>query len=682
MIHNFSLSISQKSNELKNKLSKSLEHQINETSINFISNFYEKGILINIKNKCINQTINSTFNKIFTKIIDLKYSSLNYLENGTNFLEQTLNSIDSLKSLVLENMQNDIKLTLQNIINSNLDNFIEKSLNLFNEYKNIFEKNINENSFKNEIVKNVLISFPLQNFLFKIMETFYKNQTYFINNKIKAPLINEIEMNLNLTKIVLNNNINSINTQISLNLDKIKEQIKENLKTFENNLNSLQLFSQNQINDFSTSFENVENLYQIILSNFTSKLDKFTKIFYEIKNNITNSIKTNLKSIDNIDKKVSDKINGSTYYNLVNTNNTINNLLNNINNYVRNNIDNLYNYIINIIYKRNLLTTKDSKQNELRTLQTIDIKEITNTINDFTNKLNTIKTLFTQTTSTLKNSVSNFDIKLSNELTQIKHPINKLLNTINFIIDFDYFSEINEFLSEKVDSIITIVNSNIKQVKTFTNDIIFFSSDYSFQLVNNLNSLIKEKVPNIYKQILITILKRIITQNKKITKDFPPKILFKVTIVLYGVPLTFEINLTYGYFFKFSLSINESDITIVIDNNAGGYASINAKAYLNLYISEVGGYIKGLLGEGIVGIKPIFRLYDFKTDLIGYVQLKAFAFSFGVYTKIPWITFKKKCFKIFKKICIKIPIIKMKTLLLGVDIYKGLQKNKSWNLLF
>ena len=579
-------------------------------------------------------------------------------------------------------MQNDIKLTLQNIINSNLDNFIEKSLNLFNEYKNIFEKNINENSFKNEIVKNVLISFPLQNFLFKIMETFYKNQTYFINNKIKAPLINEIEMNLNLTKIVLNNNINSINTQISLNLDKIKEQIKENLKTFENNLNSLQLFSQNQINDFSTSFENVENLYQIILSNFTSKLDKFTKIFYEIKNNITNSIKTILKSIDNIDKKVSDKINGSTYYNLVNTNNTINNLLNNINNYVRNNIDNLYNYIINIIYKRNLLTTKDSKQNELRTLQTIDIKEITNTINDFTNKLNTIKTLFTQTTSTLKNSVSNFDIKLSNELTQIKHPINKLLNTINFIIDFDYFSEINEFLSEKVDSITTIVNSNIKQVKTFTNDIIFFSSDYSFQLVNNLNSLIKEKVPNIYKQILITILKRIITQNKKITKDFPPKILFKVTIVLYGVPLTFEINLTYGYFFKFSLSINESDITIVIDNNAGGYASINAKAYLNLYISEVGGYIKGLLGEGIVGIKPIFRLYDFKTDLIGYVQLKAFAFSFGVYTKIPWITFKKKCFKIFKKICIKIPIIKMKTLLLGVDIYKGLQKNKSWNLLY
>ena len=579
-------------------------------------------------------------------------------------------------------MQNDIKLTLQNIINSNLDNFIEKSLNLFNEYKNIFEKNINENSFKNEIVKNVLISFPLQNFLFKIMETFYKNQTYFINNKIKAPLINEIEMNLNLTKIVLNNNINSINTQISLNLDKIKEQIKENLKTFENNLNSLQLFSQNQINDFSTSFENVENLYQIILSNFTSKLDKFTKIFYEIKNNITNSIKTILKSIDNIDKKVSDKINGSTYYNLVNTNNTINNLLNNINNYVRNNIDNLYNYLINIIYKRNLLTTKDSKQNELRTLQTIDIKEITNTINDFTNKLNTIKTLFTQTTSTLKNSVSNFDIKLSNELTQIKHPINKLLNTINFIIDFDYFSEINEFLSEKVDSITTIVNSNIKQVKTFTNDIIFFSSDYSFQLVNNLNSLIKEKVPNIYKQILITILKRIITQNKKITKDFPPKILFKVTIVLYGVPLTFEINLTYGYFFKFSLSINESDITIVIDNNAGGYASINAKAYLNLYISEVGGYIKGLLGEGIVGIKPIFRLYDFKTDLIGYVQLKAFAFSFGVYTKIPWITFKKKCFKIFKKICIKIPIIKMKTLLLGVDIYKGLQKNKSWNLLY
>ena len=579
-------------------------------------------------------------------------------------------------------MQNDIKLTLQNIINSNLDNFIEKSLNLFNEYKNIFEKNINENSFKNEIVKNVLISFPLQNFLFKIMETFYKNQTYFINNKIKAPLINEIEMNLNLTKIVLNNNINSINTQISLNLDKIKEQIKENLKTFENNLNSLQLFSQNQINEFSTSFENVENLYQIILSNFTSKLDKFTKIFYEIKNNITNSIKTNLKSIDNIDKKVSDKINESTYYNLVNTNNTINNLLNNINNYVRNNIDNLYNYIINIIYKRNLLTTKDSKQNELRTLQTIDIKEITNTINDFTNKLNTIKTLFTQTTSTLKNSVSNFDIKLSNELTQIKHPINKLLNTINFIIDFDYFSEINEFLSEKVDSITTIVNSNIKQVKTFTNDIIFFSSDYSFQLVNNLNSLIKEKVPNIYKQILITILKRIITQNKKITKDFPPKILFKVTIVLYGVPLTFEINLTYGYFFKFSLSINESDITIVIDNNAGGYASINAKAYLNLYISEVGGYIKGLLGEGIVGIKPIFRLYDFKTDLIGYVQLKAFAFSFGVYTKIPWITFKKKCFKIFKKICIKIPIIKMKTLLLGVDIYKGLQKNKSWNLLY
>ena len=569
-------------------------------------------------------------------------------------------------------MQNDIKLTLQNIINSNLDNFIEKSLNLFNEYKNIFEKNINENSFKNEIVKNVLISFPLQNFLFKIMETFYKNQTYFINNKIKAPLINEIEMNLNLTKIVLNNNINSINTQISLNLDKIKEQIKENLKIFENNLNSLQLFSQNQIND----------LYQIILSNFTSKLDKFTKIFYEIKNNITNSIKTILKSIDNIDKKVSDKINESTYYNLVNTNNTINNLLNNINNYVRNNIDNLYNYIINIIYKRNLLTTKDSKQNELRTLQTIDIKEITNTINDFTNKLNTIKTLFTQTTSTLKNSVSNFDIKLSNELTQIKHPINKLLNTINFIIDFDYFSEINEFLSEKVDSITTIVNSNIKQVKTFTNDIIFFSSDYSFQLVNNLNSLIKEKVPNIYKQILITILKRIITQNKKITKDFPPKILFKVTIVLYGVPLTFEINLTYGYFFKFSLSINESDITIVIDNNAGGYASINAKAYLNLYISEVGGYIKGLLGEGIVGIKPIFRLYDFKTDLIGYVQLKAFAFSFGVYTKIPWITFKKKCFKIFKKICIKIPIIKMKTLLLGVDIYKGLQKNKSWNLLY
>ena len=716
------------------------ESEMNTSSETIVNKLTGQITEINIINSNIFKNTNETLDDIETDS-ESPFNDIDKNE-GTNLLSSGLNSIESYteSSMKLFSVNSDINTTekiISLIENLNLTKIPKNNFNNSNTLRilinlpakpNVIKK---EKKIPNKIDFYRLLQEP-KNF-FKPIELSYSIFKFNLIG-VKMSLSTVIKLNISEDRIETSVTLRVGMIELTLFTDyricNLKEPMIKTLKVIEQLVYNLTYIKENLfynlnndwINNFYTEAKNLidkldnmfdlsiifddsigalnEKIENLISENVNKNLSE--KEVYVIQNNITNSINITLKSIDNIDKKVSDKLNESTYYNLVNTNNSINNLLNNINNYVRNNIDNLYNYLINIIYRRNLLTTKDSKQNELRTLQTIDVKEITETVNDLVNELNTIKTLFTQTTSTLKNSVSKFEIKLSNELTQIKNPINKLLNilkslrivtyskdseTVKFIIDKENLTQIDNFLSEKVDSITTIVNSYIKQVKRCTNDIIFFSSDYSFELINNLTSFTRENVPNIYKQILITILKSVITQNIKLEKDFPPKVFLKVAVVLYGVPLKFEINLTYGYFFGFILSINENELTIVLDNYAGGHATINAKAYLDLFISEFGGYIKGLLGEGIVGIRPYFRLYDLKTNLIGYVQLKAFKFSLGVYTKIPWITFKKLCIKIrilfIKiKICIWIPIITKKTVLLGLDIYKGIKKYKSWNLLY
>ena len=494
---------------------------------NLLNVFNENNLISNILTNKIGSAINQ---ENILELINLT-SDETHVKNVAYVLKQSTANIHAVKNIIdyvnlsKENNFNINKINSQNISNINkILNMTNQSTNVLSSNKisnNIFSSNsinlsqqeIDQIQNSSNILKNINLS-EVQT-LSTVLRS-YKSEE--IRNVLNSPEIKNIQ---NIFKDFKTSNSNmSVQNLKSLNLitekidiNKINNITRKISHLNTNNIEDIQQVSET-INLHSDTFKNID-----LLSSKVQKISKLTSI-----ENITNK---DIVELINIHKSTENKNSFKISQNVTLSNQQVNNLINLSKSYSEN-VSAKNNYIENISQIN--LISNSIKNNQLfnTKLSSIEVKEIANSLNVFSNNKTEIKKLssiFNNRTiqsidQSFVDNVNVFQTKISNFADKSK--LKETIESLN-VTNKNYN---NIFSNYKISQIIkkSDLKENIEQINIFesgknSTTINKYSFDSNKKKIQNLYSELNLVQENKIERRTSQNISQVFSELNQVTKD-------------------------------------------------------------------------------------------------------------------------------------------------------------------
>lgn len=424
--------------------------------------------------------------------------------------------------------------------------------------------------------------------------------------------------------------------------------------------------------------QTVQNHLNVFLEKINFTFSPISKSFIFIKEDIELELLKTSNQINAIGKNKTKEVTNDLLDQFDITRNSLINTLNNLKEYVYNKAVLFEKELIVYFFPGNQLRALNSlnSPNQLQSSFSSS-KELRNAIDAMKTTLNKIKESISDLSciSEMNASYNQYKTRLTHGLKIMKGSFNQVIDKFPSLIDESVIQQITLNIDANIDKMKEDISSiHFEKVKNSTDAIITSFTQTPEIFVNKVLATVKNQIDIQHTNLLSKTLEQLQPQEKKKEINFPEIPILKTMVPLFGIPLIFGINFAYG--FHYGIKIFQKDYGIYLSVIGGGYAEIEARAYINLLITDFGGRITGLLGKGDIAISPHYSIKSFKVNLHASVFLIASRFSAAVFITYPTIEKNIICWGITFKTCITIPKITKKTAEYDLMTFEGKEYKK------
>ena len=619
-------SVSLMYNIQKKTFSKLMNELIEESFTDIISsysendgyNYYDAVIdqdfLNNIYPKLsyIDQAINDT-KEYTTLLFSAKNISDNesFIKNVSEYINKTFCTIyTESKEIIKNNTENKV----ESFIYKKLDEITET---LSNNIINLFSEKIlslfKTDEFKNNLNEKIINLLPKEfsNTLIQKLKKQYLNLTndlilIRLKDDFKEQLTEELAIIYNHLDELQKNTTNIVNKLNSFQVDESMKNINNIYNTYDNEIEKHKILKIDEETD-----KNIKGNITSLMTSINDQLDPMYKSFNEKieegKNAIEETIKKEIKFAENFEKNLDskNKINNSK-----NSYENISSIVNSVLTYSQN-------LFSNFVQKAKDQSATEEVENpiKLRNLEEFNHYLINGALEEFKNVYETFskKILQIKEYIELSSSRNNFISKTNSEINDIESYINSTYLYLNKTYPSEeldnYFSNIND----DVESIKILSNQFLRNESLIIDKIMYLIRDNITQIYPSIKDDFRKDVEDALKELIPIALKKINKIENRRENNFNDieissennEILSKITGKVN--------NISYSSYFSFD-STND---TILFEGNI----SANADGNINNEIDIFSEKINGTLGNGVIGIKVNYSVYDEKAYATAYAKL-------------------------------------------------------------
>ena len=632
----------------KEKIENIIENGYNLTITEFSSSYghsYLTQILKEISLFKIQQNLNNIEN-----IIQMNHEYLKLIINESLNIQELIKDVliniyNTISETISTNLNNDMEITLNNIISIFKEETNNQITNLFTNY---IISTLHDNNFKKSFTQNIIDLFPKEftdGYINKLNNNY--NELTESNNlgDFKSSTITQ----LNNAKINFVNTLNSFKEEMNgivslLTIIQISDDLKYNVLLHLTNY-------QNNYNEYPKSFEfSLSDSSKEAMTNLIN--NKIYEIIYPIVNSYT-------EKDDLIKNKLTERISlFGDYVTEVKTNSNSNNIIDKTTNSFNSLIeikDNIKNYIFGQIEEFKERFEKELKKkykDESRILESenieFNIKNILSNIEKIKTTLETISKEIQITNEYLNISkqYSMFETEMKNMINNIESPIDNTLENI-----FDYLTE------EQYTSFSTNLINQSKEIINFLQEY----SNKESQLIYNSIDLIKNGIPLIYSTNYNEIKNKIDNYLIFYSDKFFNNEIIELNDIKEEIQGTEKLTLGQftenmnGHNIRFSATIPSYTYSYLFKMKYENYeiyteASLTASSNIDVSYNSGAVYsrLRGTIGSGKMGLIKNDYLKDYSVFLNAYQNTLA-----SSYNKYYQYTYTRKECSCFKTWCCK-----------------------------
>ena len=601
--------------------------------------------------------LNKIYEEIFTDRIlyQLEYSQLQIIDNK-NFILNTINKLSSVQQPIYNSL-NEILTKIKeeysnNLIKSTEDNFFinvdefnnksgEEITKIFiNEATKLLNSDNFEKNFNKVIIENIPKSFS-EGFYNEMLEFYKQTQNDNINNLKNKFLVEITNKGKEIENLVKNceTEIRSKLPEPGIYTDNDILKIEIKITNFIEEKNSLLNNKENNIY-IKTSDNKKQALESLFLNKIKIPINEIISLYNNSDNNVKDKFNNDILSFGDFSENTIKDLDINSFiektqnaYSVIeNTRNEIINYITDTVNNFSKNIETKLAYDLNKYFNQNndrrrlssLLNSKNKNRKlEEKENPKTDLIFIKNKFPEIQEKLKILSNEIQFSTEFIEfNSQKNMLIsKIQKGIDHLKDPIISSLNILKDYLSEEQYNSFEENLNNQADKIIEELENLLKEEnKELTKIYNSINNDYSTLYVEVIVT-----IKAIIDTLLLTYFDKIFKKIKDIkvneSVNGSPIIIKKYQANMFGRIVTFENSVSnYGYSHMINLFYKDYKMNINIE--VSGYSDIDSYYSMTNHRYK----LKGLIGDGKIGINAIEDLTNGKTNVEAYINNNAITY--------------------------------------------------------